>query len=58
MTNVTRNELEISIVWGKNNPELLMKTLHEWNEKYPIGEWMKSVDKSCEGFVTYIAERI
>lgn len=47
--NLTRVELEMSLVWGKEFPNLMMQQMHKFHEEYNDSLWIKKIRLDVKG---------
>jgi hypothetical protein len=55
--HATRVEHECNLGWATTNPDLMVKSLVEFQTNHPIAEWRHHIDLSHVGYVTLIAHR-
>lgn len=53
----TRVEVEMSMVWAHQNPDLFVKATNDFARDYHWRDYQHKIDFSREGFVTLTAVR-
>jgi hypothetical protein len=53
----TRVEVEMSLSWCVQHPDLYIRAVREFDEKYPAPTWARRVDTSRTGFIVLVGER-
>lgn len=55
--DVSRVEVEMSTGWGTSHPELMVKSIVDFQLNHPVKDWCHTIDLSRIGFVSLIAHR-
>ena len=55
--NVSRADSEFNLNWATENPELFVQSFKDFQDRYPITDWIHRIDLSLRCYVKLIAIR-